>query len=113
MAGDPRQHPRGDADVIATMTMPRLIDAVERRSQAAFAGSLVLHGLIWTALPALLYANLPWRRFTPRRHVASSTLNRLPDSVAQSCSIGSPRTATAKSQCSDAMLADRSNACGS
>jgi 4-amino-4-deoxy-L-arabinose transferase-like glycosyltransferase len=41
------------------MMMPRLIEAVERRPQAAFAGFLVVHGLIWTALPALLYANLP------------------------------------------------------
>jgi len=36
-----------------------LIDAVERRPAAAFAGFLVLHGIVWTALPALLYANLP------------------------------------------------------
>jgi len=41
------------------MTMARVIDAVERRPQAAFAGFLVVHGLIWTALPSLLYANLP------------------------------------------------------
>jgi len=41
------------------MTMPRLIEAVERRPQAAFAGCLVVHGLIWSALPALLCANLP------------------------------------------------------
>ena len=41
------------------MTMARLIDAVERRPQAAFAGFLVVHGLVWTALPSLLYFNLP------------------------------------------------------
>ena len=41
------------------MQMPRLIDAVERRPGAAFAGFLVVHGLIWTALPSLIYFNLP------------------------------------------------------
>ena len=41
------------------MTMARLIDAVERRPQAAFAGFLVVHGLVWTALSSLLYFNLP------------------------------------------------------
>jgi len=35
-----------------------LIDAVERHPQAAFAGFLVGHGLLWTALPSLLYFNL-------------------------------------------------------
>ncbi|HML08330.1 MAG TPA: glycosyltransferase family 39 protein [Xanthobacteraceae bacterium] len=35
------------------------MEAVERRPQAAFAAFLILHGLVWTALPALLYANLP------------------------------------------------------
>jgi 4-amino-4-deoxy-L-arabinose transferase-like glycosyltransferase len=39
--------------------MSRLIEAVERRPQAAFAAFLVLHGLVWTALPAILYLNLP------------------------------------------------------
>jgi Dolichyl-phosphate-mannose-protein mannosyltransferase len=44
----------------ATLPMPpRLIEAVESRPQAVFAGFLVVHGLVWTALPALLYANLP------------------------------------------------------
>ena len=32
---------------------------VERRPQAAFGGFLALHFAVWTALPALLYANLP------------------------------------------------------
>ncbi len=41
------------------MTMSRLIEAVERRPQAAFAAFLALHGLVWTALPAILYLNLP------------------------------------------------------
>jgi 4-amino-4-deoxy-L-arabinose transferase-like glycosyltransferase len=41
------------------MKMAGLIDAVERRPQAAFAGFLVVHGLVWTALPSLLYFNLP------------------------------------------------------
>ena len=39
--------------------MFRLIDAVERRPQAAFAAFLALHAVIWTALPAILYLNLP------------------------------------------------------
>jgi hypothetical protein len=39
--------------------MQRLIDAVERRPQAAFAAFLALHAVVWTALPALLWANLP------------------------------------------------------
>jgi 4-amino-4-deoxy-L-arabinose transferase-like glycosyltransferase len=42
-----------------SMKMLRLIDAVESRPRAAFAGFLVLHGLVWTALPSLLYYNLP------------------------------------------------------
>jgi len=41
------------------MKMFRFIEAIERRPQAAFAGFLILHGLVWTALPALLYTNLP------------------------------------------------------
>jgi len=39
--------------------MARLIDAVERRPQAVFAGLLVVHGLVWTALPSLFHFNLP------------------------------------------------------
>src|ERR1035438_2967856 len=42
-----------------TLMMARLIDAVERRPQTAFLGFLAVHGLVWTALPALLYRNLP------------------------------------------------------
>src|SRR3984957_20186589 len=36
-----------------------LIGFIERRPQAAFGGFLALHFAIWTALPAILYANLP------------------------------------------------------
>jgi 4-amino-4-deoxy-L-arabinose transferase-like glycosyltransferase len=39
--------------------MARLIEAAEHRPQAFFAGFLVLHGLVWTTLPSLLYFNLP------------------------------------------------------
>jgi 4-amino-4-deoxy-L-arabinose transferase-like glycosyltransferase len=39
--------------------MPGLISTVERRPQLAFAVFLALHFLVWTALPALLYPNLP------------------------------------------------------
>src|SRR5256884_4245906 len=40
-------------------SMARLIAIIERRPQAAFAGFLALHVVLWTALPALLYPNLP------------------------------------------------------
>jgi 4-amino-4-deoxy-L-arabinose transferase-like glycosyltransferase len=36
-----------------------LFGAIERRPGTAFAGFLALHFAVWTALPALLYANLP------------------------------------------------------
>ena len=39
--------------------MSGLIATIERRPQAAFAAFLALHFLVWTALPALLYPNLP------------------------------------------------------
>jgi Dolichyl-phosphate-mannose-protein mannosyltransferase len=39
--------------------MSGLIAIIERRPQAAFAAFLALHLAIWTALPALLYPNLP------------------------------------------------------
>src|SRR5436309_4860028 len=38
---------------------PGLVGAIERRPQASFAGFLLLHFFVWTALPALLYPNLP------------------------------------------------------
>jgi hypothetical protein len=47
---DPDHIPRG-------MTLAsRLIEAIERRPQTAFAAFLILHGLVWTVLPAILYA---------------------------------------------------------
>ncbi|TMJ92922.1 MAG: glycosyltransferase family 39 protein [Alphaproteobacteria bacterium] len=39
--------------------MSGLIAIIERRPEAAFAAFLALHLVIWTALPALLYPNLP------------------------------------------------------
>jgi 4-amino-4-deoxy-L-arabinose transferase-like glycosyltransferase len=39
--------------------MAQLIDVVERRPTTAFAWFLVLHAVIWTALPSLLFYNLP------------------------------------------------------
>src|SRR5436305_2489130 len=39
--------------------MSALTSFVERRPTAAFGAFLVLHFLVWTALPALLYPNLP------------------------------------------------------
>ena len=39
--------------------MPGLIATIERRPQAAFAAFLALHVVVWTALPTLLYPNLP------------------------------------------------------
>ena len=39
--------------------MPGLISTVERRPQLSLAVFLALHFLVWTALPALLYPNLP------------------------------------------------------
>ncbi len=39
--------------------MSGLIAAIDRRPQAAFALFLALHVVVWTALPALLYPNLP------------------------------------------------------
>jgi len=39
--------------------MAGLIEAVERRPGRVFAAFLALHAAVWTALPALLYFNLP------------------------------------------------------
>ena len=39
--------------------MPGLIATIERRPQGAFAAFLALHVVVWTALPTLLYPNLP------------------------------------------------------
>jgi len=41
------------------MNLTGLTEAVERRPKAAFAAFLLVHGVVWTALPALLYVNLP------------------------------------------------------
>ncbi len=43
----------------AAAPKPGLIGWIERRPQAAFGWFLALHFAVWTALPALLYANLP------------------------------------------------------
>lgn len=39
--------------------MTRLVEAIHRRPTAAFFGFLALHGVVWTALPAIFYLNLP------------------------------------------------------
>ena len=39
--------------------MSGLIATIERRPRAAFAAFLALHVVVWTALPAVLYPNLP------------------------------------------------------
>src|SRR5215831_11010208 len=39
--------------------MSELIATIERRPQTAFAVFLALHVVVWTALPTLLYPNLP------------------------------------------------------
>jgi len=41
------------------MTVSALKAAIERRPRAVLAGFLALHALVWTALPAALYPNLP------------------------------------------------------
>src|SRR5580658_1310335 len=41
------------------MRLARLMDVVERRPRTVFAGFLAIHGLVWTALPSLIYFNLP------------------------------------------------------
>ena len=41
------------------MSFPRLLGLIERRPQAAFGAFLAFHFALWTALPTLLYANLP------------------------------------------------------
>jgi 4-amino-4-deoxy-L-arabinose transferase-like glycosyltransferase len=41
------------------MALARLIDAVEGRPRAVFAGFLAIHAVVWTALPSLIYFNLP------------------------------------------------------
>ena len=41
------------------MTTEGFIDAVERRPRTVFAAFLAIHGIVWTALPSLIYFNLP------------------------------------------------------
>ena len=36
-----------------------ILSAIERRPHAVLGGFLAFHALLWTALPALLYPNLP------------------------------------------------------
>jgi 4-amino-4-deoxy-L-arabinose transferase-like glycosyltransferase len=43
----------------ASAPKPGLTGWIERRPDAAFGGFLALHFVVWTALPTLLYANLP------------------------------------------------------
>ena len=43
----------------ATGPMSGLMATIERRPQASFAAFLALHLLLWTALPSVLYPNLP------------------------------------------------------
>src|SRR6266581_393800 len=43
----------------AAASMSGLIAMIDRRPQAAFALFLVLHLVVWTALPTILYPNLP------------------------------------------------------
>jgi 4-amino-4-deoxy-L-arabinose transferase-like glycosyltransferase len=54
------EHPE-TVPVAAPRSAPfsRFLSLIERRPQAAFGGFLALHFAVWTALPALLYANLP------------------------------------------------------
>src|SRR5580692_4283311 len=54
------EHPSTVPAAAAKLALfPRLGAPVERRPKAAFAGFLALHFAVWTALPALVYANLP------------------------------------------------------
>jgi 4-amino-4-deoxy-L-arabinose transferase-like glycosyltransferase len=48
-----------DVQKTQAMAGTGLIGALERRPLTAFGGFLVLHALVWTALPSLLYKNLP------------------------------------------------------
>jgi 4-amino-4-deoxy-L-arabinose transferase-like glycosyltransferase len=48
-----------DAATNDAATKPAPIDPIGSRPRAAFAAFLVLHAVLWTLLPTLLYANLP------------------------------------------------------
>ena len=55
-----RSEPRGNLQRAAPVAaLAVFIATIERRPQRAFAVFLALHFLVWTALPALLYPNLP------------------------------------------------------
>src|SRR5499427_11025199 len=47
------------APAVASARAAGLIRWIERRPGAAFGGFLAVHFVVWTVLPALLYANLP------------------------------------------------------
>ncbi len=54
------EHPETVRPLVARPALfSGLTSFVERRPQTAFGGFLLMHFLVWTALPALLYANLP------------------------------------------------------
>jgi 4-amino-4-deoxy-L-arabinose transferase-like glycosyltransferase len=55
------EHPETVAAAPAAKSAPlsSVLSFIEHRPQAAFGGFLLLHFAVWTALPALLYANLP------------------------------------------------------
>ncbi|HEX4040577.1 MAG TPA: glycosyltransferase family 39 protein [Xanthobacteraceae bacterium] len=49
----------GELSTPAAVQRHGLIGFIERRPQAAFGAFMALHFAVWTALPTLLYANLP------------------------------------------------------
>ncbi len=51
--------PAANAELRSASPFSGVLNWIEHRPQAAFSGFLALHFVIWTALPALLYANLP------------------------------------------------------
>src|SRR5207244_9163580 len=53
------QQDESATEATAAASMSGLIATVERRPRESFAAFLVLHVLVWTALPSLLYPNLP------------------------------------------------------
>ena len=53
------EYPAASMRLPAAVPATGLIRAVERRPGAAFGIFLIVHFVVWTVLPALLYANLP------------------------------------------------------
>jgi hypothetical protein len=53
------KRPLPDNRMSIAASFTQLIAAIERRPRAAFGWFLALHVLVWTALPTLLYHNLP------------------------------------------------------